>query len=809
MRSSVKLSVVLLLAALAARPAASQVMRAITSDPGPGLHVVVTWPPSNTVPAYNVYRKLSGAPNFPALPLNATPVQRLTSCAAIKAVVPPVSEEWTLLAKGLADSSTVDFDPCAIGAIPPGSPKESKLFFLARSRWRIAIVTGVAYDDTTVANATGYVYELHGVDAGGTETGTLFTNVAVTAGVPVVLPPPTGLSATTGDNRVLLLWGSQPDASGFAVLRGPAAAGPYTRVNESTFTTQIQQDLNGKPLPAPSNGFLDIERFDATGHPTMHTVQAVPISGPSDGTAYFYKVASVDLFDRVGAPSAAAVSATPVDKTPPAAPSGVSVRAVDPENRLEVRWNIVEFDTDGHVESSAIAGYKLYRYDSENAPLASGTQIGGVIPPPAPGSTYMTASDISSGLRPPFGEKTYWYRAEVSDAAGNTSARSMSAGGHLKDITPPAPPKGLTAEGFDDFIRLRWNANTEPDLDGYQIYRSLCHNGVSNPCEPRAAGTANLAGNFDVSTGAANNTKTPCTGGYVLVGTVSLADAKTMGATIQFDDHSVPAGSPLCYSYWIKAIDKTQNQSGSWPFPDPATEKTVCQRLRDKTPPDPAIISGLFARDHAIRVEWVGPPVQDIRAYHVYRAEAEAGPYKWVGGMTVEPPPALPVILTSPYVAPAVVGCKQIPVTTIDSMSMGFFIDHKLDPKVIYWYKVVGIDQSGNEAPLSKAVPVSTFTFTSKPAPTPVISSITGTTTAPFVLDVQWNPAFSAAYRGFAVFRSDRFDGLYRQVGTLLNASEYKDNQVVRGVTYWYKVVAMDRTGQVSLPSPPQSGVLP
>jgi hypothetical protein len=78
------------------------------------------------------------------------------------------------------------------------------------------------------------------------------------------------------------------------------------------------------------------------------------------------------------------------------------------------------------------------------------------------------------------------------------------------------------------------------------------------------------------------------------------------------------------------------------------------------------------------------------------------------------------------------------------------------------------------------------------------------------VLVVQWSPAFNAGLqRGFAVFRSDRFDGLYRQVGTLLNASEYRDEQVVKGATYWYKVVAMDSTGQVSLPSPPQSGTLP
>jgi fibronectin type 3 domain-containing protein len=143
-------------------------------------------------------------------------------------------------------------------------------------------------------------------------------------------------------------------------------------------------------------------------------------------------------------------------------------------------------------------------------------------------------------------------------------------------------------------------------------------------------------------------------------------------------------------------------------------------------------------------------------------------------------------------------------------MSVGFYIDTKVTAKDTYWYKVVGIDQSGNEAPLAKAAPISTFTFTTKTPPPPVVTSITGTTATPFALVVRWTPVFDAAqHRGFAVFRSDRFDGLYRQVGTLLDKAEYQDTHVVRGVTYWYRVLQMDRSGQVSTLSPPANGSLP
>jgi hypothetical protein len=130
-------------------------------------------------------------------------------------------------------------------------------------------------------------------------------------------------------------------------------------------------------------------------------------------------------------------------------------------------------------------------------------------------------------------------------------------------------------------------------------------------------------------------------------------------------------------------------------------------------------------------------------------------------------------------------------------------------PRKFYWYKVVGIDQSGNEAPLAVAAPMSTFTYSAAKPHAPVITSVTGTSAHPFELQINWTPAFDpATTRGFAVFRSDQIGGLYRQVGTVLTASQYNDPLVVRGLTYWYKIVTMDLTGQVSLPSVAASGTL-
>lgn len=798
---------VLVLVPFTAGRTAGQSMQAATTPPGPGLQVVLTWPSSGTLSQYNLYRKLTSAASFPASPLNQTPIAIYTLCSAIQSVMPVNGPAWNAVANGLANGST-PFNPCSISTLAANSPARTKLKLLAQSQWQIAVVVGQGYIDSGVAAGTSYTYQLHGVDGSGNDTGPLYSPVVIVAGALVNIAPPSNVSASAGDSRVLMLWQSQSGASGYIVYRATAAAGPYQQVNSSSSTTQFTAGLDGSPLPQASNGFLDMMRWTPEGEPATHTVNGVAISGPLDGTTYYYKVVSTDLLGQAGPLPATPVNATPVDTTPPMTPVGVVATPLDPQKQIEVRWTAAQMDVAGHVDSSGISGYKLFRFDAQNTPASSGLQIGSLIPPAPPGATFFTAIDSSSDLMPPYGEKTFWYRVEAIDGAGNVSGLSSAVGAHLKDVTPPAPPTGVAAKGFDTYIDLTWTPNTEPDLNGYDVYRSLCNNGVCNPCDPKVERGQPVP---LVTAEAFVTTEAPCTGAYALVGTVSLPGTNPANK-VEFKDHSIPAASPLCYSYWIRAFDKSQNKSGGSPnnanFPSPA-DNTVCQRLRDTTPPDPAIITGLLARDNAIEVDWVGPPVQDVHAYHVYRSDRETGPYKWVGGMTVAIPPGGPQVLTSPYTPPAVVGCDKIPMVASNTLNIGSFVDYTALPRTIYWYKVVGIDWSGNEAPLAKAVPMSTFTYSTTLPQAPVIVSIVSTTSAPFGLVVSWSPPFnSSKMKGFAVFRSDQQNGLFRQVGTLVQANQYVDTLVVHGATYWYKLVEMDTSGQVSVPSASSSGAL-
>ncbi len=163
---------------------------AVSSNPGPGLHVALNWSPMSGAVKYNIFRKNDGAASYPATPLNISPVQRLSNCVTIRSllITSPDSTEWKMVAKALSDS--ILFNPCLVNTLAAGSEKNKRLLYLSKSSMPIAIVAGLGYKDNTVVNGNSYRYKIVGLNASNTVVGTVSTDLLVTAGSFTALSPP-------------------------------------------------------------------------------------------------------------------------------------------------------------------------------------------------------------------------------------------------------------------------------------------------------------------------------------------------------------------------------------------------------------------------------------------------------------------------------------------------------------------------------------------------------------------------------------------------------------------------------------------
>jgi fibronectin type 3 domain-containing protein len=169
----------------------------------------------------------------------------------------------------------------------------------------------------------------------------------------------------------------------------------------------------------------------------------------------------------------------------------------------------------------------------------------------------------------------------------------------------------------------------------------------------------------------------------------------------------------------------------------------------------------------------------------------------------VEEPPATPIVLTIPYTPAAPCDCDEIPLVAHEGMNAGSYTDKGVEPKQIYYYKVLSVDQNGNESKLDEAIPYSTYTFKISGPAQPQIISVSSLADSCGLL-LQWTPEYDGEeHLGYVVFRSSSQNGIYRQISPLIATSQYNDEDINKGVFYWYKVQSLDPDGRPSRLSDP------
>jgi hypothetical protein len=148
--------------------------------------------------------------------------------------------------------------------------------------------------------------------------------------------------------------------------------------------------------------------------------------------------------------------------TPPPAPGGVAAR--NTEKAIVVEW----LPSVADPAAGAVA-FNVYRAD-EGEPLNPA-------PVPTPGFEQAGAA---AGV-----EQCFQVRAVVMAGAVAVESEPSPPGCVTPtDTFPPAAPKGLGAVPGPGVVNLIWDANTEPDLDGYIILRGEAPGDKLQPLTP-------------------------------------------------------------------------------------------------------------------------------------------------------------------------------------------------------------------------------------------------------------------------------------------------------------------------------------
>lgn len=287
---------------------------------------------------------------------------------------------------------------------------------------KVAQVLGRIYIDDKVQGGATYTYKVVLLDFRQKELASAEQTVTVAPHQPPSQPPG-NLKAEAKDGEVFLSWEYPPYKGGNDIV-----------VGFNVYSKGEKDDKFYKITPVPLlrwSGTLSYRDLDVDNDFT-----------------YQYYVTSVDILGAESPPSNT-VSAKPVDKTPPAIPTGLETRSE--EAKIIIRWSLnVELD---------IAGYNIFRatsitgdYQKINKELINAE------------SPYYTDEDVEAG-------KLYFYRVSAVDRAGNESRMSNAISGVVRDTTPPQPPKNLTAEVKEHKVLLRWEAPPDKDLKGYYVYR--------------------------------------------------------------------------------------------------------------------------------------------------------------------------------------------------------------------------------------------------------------------------------------------------------------------------------------------------
>ena len=285
-----------------------------------------------------------------------------------------------------------------------------------------------SFVDLGLVDGTPYYYSVFASDGVNSAASEIIGPVTSTDDIAPAAPAGLAAEAITGGQgtQIRLEWGRSPDDGG----------GTNDVVQYDVFRARSATDFGSVLASAPA------------GTTTYVDEDALP------NIAYYYVVKAADARNR-SLPTVVAGPIQATDITPPATPTGLT--SAGENGRVTLSWTA--------SASPDVTGYFIYRS------AAAGTSYRRLNGAPQRETRYVDES-VTNGV-------TYTYRVSAVDSSVpfNESALTDAVSAVPRDRTPPDAPTGLEAEGANRQVILKWAANTDQDLAGYNVYRSTTPDG--------------------------------------------------------------------------------------------------------------------------------------------------------------------------------------------------------------------------------------------------------------------------------------------------------------------------------------------
>jgi uncharacterized protein len=389
-----------------------------------------------------------------------------------------------------------------------------------------AELLGIVYYDEAVSAGKHYQYEVRGIL--NREEEVINTSKPVIAGAPSQENAPQSITVERKAHGVEINWlPEELRYYGVNVYRRPAGSSTWTKINEQPRNIYKSENQHGEET-YPDVFYLDVD------------IKA--------DESYEYHLTVVDYFGREGIQSA--VFSTPVvDFIPP-----------PPPLNLQTSINVMELTLSWDIQlSEDLEGFKVYR--SAHADSMMRVVHAGKLPKVQ--NKYTDVLLKTGG---------YYYAVAAVDHSGN-EASTGKIFIEVRDVIPPAPPKNVRVSTDTGKVVLNWNANTEPDLRGYYVYRSL-HDGDHSDNE------------------------------YVVMNTSPITSTTYT--------EILPKNVRNKFVYAVVAEDQSYNRSKR-------SDAAVVQ-LPDVTPPARPLVKTITVQDNTLVVEWLPNIEADLAGYDIYRS---------------------------------------------------------------------------------------------------------------------------------------------------------------------------------------------